>query len=262
MQHRQHLGHIRALDGLRGFALLLVFGYHALSRELVSTSLAGTLAKKIALTGWVGVDLFFVLSGFLITSILLDARTAGNYLRVFYARRALRIFPLYYLVLAASLLLMPDHFGWKAQIFYWFNLSNLVTAFHPLLIPYLAHFWSLAIEEQFYLVWPALVLLLRPRALAALCGGVLVAVFAARNLPAILALNQRFPDFVYRFTPPARGHALRRRASGDRGAPAPRSSFAPASPFSLPLLRGALSMGRLRAPLCHPGGRACRIYVP
>ena len=201
MERAQDYGHIRALDGIRGFALIAVFAYHALTYTIAPSSHMGSRLQRIAETGWVGVDLFFVLSGFLITTILLDARAAKNYFRVFYIRRGLRIFPLYYLVLAGSLLLEPGHSSWRAQLFYWLNLSNLPTAFRPYVIPYLAHFWSLAIEEQFYLVWPSLVRWVRARTLATICAATIVGLFLLRNLPVILALNRRWPEFVYRLTP-------------------------------------------------------------
>ncbi len=181
--------------------MFVVFLYHALSYELVGNSAAVVALRKTVSFGWAGVDVFFVLSGFLITTILLDARETANYFKVFYARRALRIMPLYYLVLVGSVLLEPGHYGVRAQFWYWLNLSNLPTAFHPFIIPFLAHFWSLAIEEQFYLVWPTLVRHLRVRHIAALCGTVILAVFAAKNFPFTLHMNARYPEFVYRLTP-------------------------------------------------------------
>ncbi len=156
---------------------------------------------KLLMTGWIGVDIFFVLSGFLITTILLDAREARNYFKVFYIRRGLRILPLYYAVLIISLLSHPGHIGFGVQIFFWLNLSNLSTAFAPYAIPYLAHFWSLAIEEQFYFVWPAVVRRVNPRTIAYICGGVIVGLFVVRNLTPILALQDRWPEFIYRLTP-------------------------------------------------------------
>ena len=119
--------------------------------------------------GRIGVTLFFVLSGFLISRILLTLRESSpgvprsEAFRIFYARRALRILPLYYAILLATTLLdsrMPRAFTWHA-----FYLSNIKVAYDGSInaIP-MNHFWSLAVEEQFYLVWPALLLLL-PRSL-------------------------------------------------------------------------------------------------
>jgi len=130
--------------------------------------------------GWVGVDLFFVLSGFLITGILLDAMGQPHYFRNFYARRVLRIFPLYYAVVFFSLVVLPhihhpkaEHFGRVRgdEVWYWTYLSNFIIAKrdawrHAILDVS----WSLAIEEQFYLFWPAIVLLCSRRVLMAVCG--------------------------------------------------------------------------------------------
>lgn len=92
--------HLPALDGLRGLAILLVLLFHTFARPEVQH--ANWIIKsfnQVSLFGWTGVDLFFVLSGFLITRILLDAKTSTNFFKVFYMRRILRIFPLYYLSL-------------------------------------------------------------------------------------------------------------------------------------------------------------------
>ena len=103
---RHALRHIPALDGVRGLAILLVLFYHTTIVEpgpWWATMLHATCRNF----GWTGVDLFFVLSGFLITGILVDAKGRPNFLRNFYARRVLRIFPLYYAYLFAVLLIGP-----------------------------------------------------------------------------------------------------------------------------------------------------------
>ncbi len=137
------------------------------------------LVRKIATTGWMGVDLFFVLSGFLITGILLDAKASPkNYFRNFYMRRVLRIFPLNYAFLVLVVVMLPlivpayaaslgnsSSFTWPYWIFLG-NFANVMGPSQPIPLPAL---WSLAIEEQFYLVWPAIVLILRPRSLGRLC---------------------------------------------------------------------------------------------
>ncbi len=179
----------------------MVFAYHGLSNTVIPTTRLSKLVHGAAVTGWVGVDLFFVLSGFLITTILLDARAAENYFKVFYIRRGLRIFPLYYAVLIAVLLTSPGHIPYRTQLFFWLNLSNLPTAFHPRLIGALAHFWSLAIEEQFYFVWPAVVRWLRARTLAYVCIAIIAGLFLVRNLPPVLAANAHWPELIYRLTP-------------------------------------------------------------
>ena len=207
--------HIPALDGLRGTAFLLVFLYHAYGTGHGSpgqAEVAQTLAGRAAQYGWVGVDLFFVLSGFLITGVLLRARQDKNYYRNFYARRALRIFPVYYLAVLAALVIVPalhlqkspgapEGYPWSVQIWFWLNLSNLLTAFYPLIVMPLTHFWSLAIEEQFYLVWPGLLRVLTTRGLVWLTAGLLAAGEVARNLPFVDRLAAEYPDFIYRMTP-------------------------------------------------------------
>ena len=147
-----------ALDGIRGLAILLVVFFHNF----------GFL--QYFGFGWLGVDLFFVLSGYLITDILV--RTVGNkhYLRNFYLKRILRIFPLYYLVLSVTVFILPNISGiWDNLQFYvenqwwlWLYLQNwLYVIKEPEQTNFLLHFWSLAVEEQFYLFWPLVILLLR-----------------------------------------------------------------------------------------------------
>jgi peptidoglycan/LPS O-acetylase OafA/YrhL len=151
--------HMPQLDGLRAFAFLMVASSHWIPDIYQFGIPLGT-----------GVQLFFVLSGFLITGILLRNRPeesgepTGTVLRAFYVRRSLRIFPLYYLVLTVCLLLnvSPIRETWPWHAAY---LSNFYFAFHPhgtqIAEPYL-HLWSLSVEEQFYLLWP-LIALTTPR---------------------------------------------------------------------------------------------------
>ncbi len=144
------------LDGLRAIAILLVVPHNL---NLIAT-FGGTQPVVAALhRGWIGVQLFFVLSGFLITRILLDARDAPDYYRSFFVRRALRIFPLYYAVLLVLFVLLPAlglvslESDPMVELSYWAYFSNWYGPFHhgPEAV---SHFWSLAIEEQFYLLWP------------------------------------------------------------------------------------------------------------
>src|SRR6476620_5139486 len=97
---------VPALDGLRGFAALFVMMYHFTMQVENARQLPTIVLKSVFSVGWSGVDLFFVLSGFLITSLLVDAKGSTNYFRVFYGRRMLRILPLYYAALAL-LFLVP-----------------------------------------------------------------------------------------------------------------------------------------------------------
>lgn len=174
----QHAGlrHTPALDGLRGLAILLVMWSHFVTvGGLVDDSNAGF---RLLRGGFVGVDLFFVLSGFLITGILLDApKTTGRYFRVFYLRRAVRIFPLYCAILIGVFLTRPA--GPDSPAWYWLFASNLGATFKGdwLASPEgvsLSHFWSLAVEEQFYLVWPLVVRFACRKWLERICLSLLV----------------------------------------------------------------------------------------
>ena len=167
--------YIPELQGLRGLAVFGVVIYHCHPR------LAGTWFYYGSLWGWAGVNLFFVLSGFLITSILLEARGKPHYFRNFYGRRALRIWPVYVLVLAICYLNAPWFIGpTRLQAFksapwliYILFLQNLI---HLALPPAIGPTWSLAIEEQYYFLWAPLVRFLkRPWAMATLLACALVA---------------------------------------------------------------------------------------
>jgi len=150
---------VAALDGLRGIAILIVMLHH-FEFLLPGGSWMADTVKGIFYTGWSGVDLFFVLSGFLITGILIDTRDAQNYFSSFYARRILRIFPLYYAVLTL-LVIVALH---PTQIYYYLYLSNWLILIKDGWQPNVAgHFWSLAVEEQFYLIWPLCIWLVPKR---------------------------------------------------------------------------------------------------
>lgn len=158
------------LDGFRGVAVLLVMFTHLITAGRLVTP--HTPLGRLLLSGFVGVDMFFVLSGFLITGVLLDAPREG-FFRRFYARRALRIFPVYYGVLLASLALFRAR-GGDSPWWYLLFASNLgITlhgrALHVVDTVNLAHFWSLAVEEQFYVVWPVVVYALLRRRVAVIC---------------------------------------------------------------------------------------------
>jgi peptidoglycan/LPS O-acetylase OafA/YrhL len=168
-------GRMPALDGLRGFALLLVLANHLYFGSDIVAQLAGGPLLRFMEGAWVAVESFFVLSGFLITGILLDTKGAGNYFSSFYARRALRILPVSYLTLFVAFILcpvlgklgvtlFPKEFS-KVQLWYWFYAGNMAWL-RGTSVRYLEHFWSLAAEEQFYFVWPWLVLATSRRTLA------------------------------------------------------------------------------------------------
>src|SRR5437660_4196012 len=200
-------GHVPALDGLRGIAIAIVFLGHAVALQLTPAGVEGGL-REVLRFGWSGVDLFFVLSGFLITGILLDSKGQRRWWPNFFMRRALRIFPLYYGALFLIFIVLPRLVRWHDpdyallqanQAWYWgyaVNVLNALTNGHgtPLNT---AHFWSLAIEEQYYLLWPLVVWLCRPRTLlrVALIASVIGVAFRLW-----LVANGR-PEMAYGLTP-------------------------------------------------------------
>jgi peptidoglycan/LPS O-acetylase OafA/YrhL len=163
-----------ALDGIRALAITLVFILHYGG----GTHGGGLmyLFNAVRLRGWIGVDLFFVLSGFLITGILYDTQNDPRFFRLFFARRSLRIFPVFYLVAVVLLLLTPVFgYQWRwGHLPFLFYLGNFSALSDPSLnIVHsmydrggklsLEHLWSLCVEEQFYLLWPLLVWWVRDR---------------------------------------------------------------------------------------------------
>ena len=187
-----------ALDGLRGVAILLVVFLHNFD------------FMNYFFFGWLGVDLFFVLSGFLITDILLNTVNKPNFLRNFYMRRVLRIFPLFYLTLIICLLILPAvkslglnvQYYTDNQFWLWAYLQNWLYSFKE---PYgdkmLLHTWSLAVEEQFYLIWPATVLLIRkPKILLGVAITVLLGAGFTRYVIWIFKVQDLAYSSLYTFT--------------------------------------------------------------
>lgn len=187
------LKHIPFLDGVRGLAVILVVLYHSAPLGL---------NKTLFDFGWSGVDLFFVLSGFLISRILLNTKQDNYYLRNFFARRFLRLFPLYYFVLFSVIFLVPL-FGLQIpdlknlkgiQVYFWTYTQNIYIALKG--VPSFTgfnHFWSLGVEEQFYLVWPFVIKKLTQQKLIIVISlGVVVSVIIRNVNP--------FTPFAYMFT--------------------------------------------------------------
>jgi peptidoglycan/LPS O-acetylase OafA/YrhL len=196
-------GTIPALDGVRGLAILLVLAHNLDPFEGGGRLLQHSVELAFNF-GWVGVQLFFVLSGFLISGILLDTRGAPNYYRAFFGRRVLRIFPLYYGVLLVSFVILPelglaperlmadrDH-----RIWLWTYLVNWAEPLGAGVAAF-PHFWSLAVEEQFYLVWPFVVRRTTPRRLLQI--GIAVAVVALASRIGLLVAGVG-PGGPYMFT--------------------------------------------------------------
>ena len=182
--------HCHALDGLRGFAILIVTLYRLCKELDPSSHPALALVKSASLIGSRGVDLFFVLSGFLITDILIRTKCKPNYFRNFIARRSLRIFPLYFASLAIGLWLIPTWIGGPSfekarqeQAYLWTYTSNIrVSWLNDWCFGPFDHFWSLAVEEHFYLIWPAIVMLLTTKRLIWFCGFTILMVTFARAI--------------------------------------------------------------------------------
>ena len=192
-------GHFPPLDGLRGVAILLVLVIHCLRSEGSST---GQVLGNISRTGWIGVFLFFVLSGYLISGILLDCKGKTRYYTTFYARRALRILPIYYAFLLFMTYVypkindswlrgrMPVTVAWP----YWAFLSNCFDPRQPLLNP----LWSLAVEEHVYVFLPWIIAFFSRRALRWLLVGIFP---LALMLRAYWVFRSPFPFRAYNLTP-------------------------------------------------------------
>jgi peptidoglycan/LPS O-acetylase OafA/YrhL len=225
--------YVPTLDGIRGLAILLVLAHH--QTVMGGRTAADQLFLRFTDLGWCGVDLFFVLSGFLITGILADSKASPAYFRSFYARRILRIFPLYYLVVFISVVLLPRLPQLHGLLlsrplpadpnaeFHWLYLSNfLFAAQKDFGHPTLGLAWSLAIEEQFYAVWPLLVWMLARPAMMRLCALLAVAALLLRGTMVALDTHP-VPVYVLPFTRMdalAIGGLLALVARGDGGLPA------------------------------------------
>jgi peptidoglycan/LPS O-acetylase OafA/YrhL len=148
------LPHLRELDGIRGIAVLLVFFHHVCFTSIKPEGWNAFIVSLFHFSeyGMTGVDIFFVLSGFLITSLLIRARRSNAYYQDFYWKRALRILPVYILCMLGVLLFIPAARGYVLLCALF--IANFGQIFH---VVSFGPFWSLAIEEQFYLIWPTVV---------------------------------------------------------------------------------------------------------
>ncbi len=215
---------IPTLDGMRGIAVLLVLMFHfAWTFPGEDPTTAVTFVDKVAVrihaflwSGWIGVDLFFVLSGYLITRGLVtpSAKVLGTRLKMFWMRRVLRIFPLYYAFIIVGSIVALAVVGTSAWIpgpSYWVYMQNYALAFDDEPLRWTAHFWSLAIEEQFYFVWPIVALMVSRRRLIptilVLVPAVVMLrgfmVFKGASIPVLNGIfhgDQGIAKFVYRAT--------------------------------------------------------------
>lgn len=189
---QQIQGYMPILEGYRGMACLLVFLMHFYSdRFNQNSSFLGMIYNQFLTIGWCGVDAFFVLSGFLITGILIENKNHTNYFKNFYSRRILRIFPLYYFVLFLIFFLLNPllnqdesyrHLD-SLQSWYWLYLQNWEVTIHGYAsFHILSHFWSLAIEEQFYLFWPFIIYFLPKRFLGTTIAIFIIIPILLRNI--------------------------------------------------------------------------------
>jgi peptidoglycan/LPS O-acetylase OafA/YrhL len=198
------LRHNFALDGIRGLAILMVLGCHLIYINSNIQTPIYSLARGVKDSLFCGVDIFFALSGFLITRILIETVNDTHFFRSFYARRALRIFPLYYGVLLVLFACTPLlHIDWRGDQWRLLTYSNRLfpdPAGEPWHFYYgglisLVNFWSLHIEEQFYLLWPLLVFLVRsPKRLLYVAAGLSVVALGLR----LWLYTHGFPiEFLY-----------------------------------------------------------------
>jgi len=184
------------LDGLRGFALVMILVFHSVSQEgeYPAGSFLAYLQRSVAM-GWSALDLFFVLSGFLIGGILMDSRESPSYFKTFYIRRFYRIVPVYYVWVSLYILLI----GLAGEVVTRYSNSGVRPPLTPAITSYFlflqnsftiplfgfsgawfGHLWSLAVEEQFYLVTPLVVRLTRPKNLKWILFAVIVIAVGAR----------------------------------------------------------------------------------
>lgn len=179
--------HISELDGLRAFAALGVMAFHGWQGGAFHGLPLADTWSRIMVFGQTGVDLFFVLSGFLITRILLATRNATGYYRNFYGRRTLRIFPLYYAFLLIYCYILPliqkiEVIPLELNWWFWAYLQNIPLTFPGLSMDGPRHYWSLGVEEHFYLLWPLVVRSLNARSLPLFCYAAIIGTLVARGI--------------------------------------------------------------------------------
>ncbi len=193
------LSYYKELDGVRAIAAIMVMIFHFF-QQMETSNPTLLLFKKISIFGQTGVSLFFVLSGFLITRILFSSKANSHFFSNFYIRRTLRIFPLYYLFLGIYYFLIPVLSGasivdFGSQVYYWIYLQDFAMTFNwksngP------SHFWSLAIEEHFYLFWPFVIYYLSNKKIIIS----IIAIIAVSFLVRIFLIGHQYRVFYFTFS--------------------------------------------------------------
>ncbi len=193
-------GHMPVLDGVRGLAVAMVLVFHFVG-AMTPTNGVERIIVRVTNYGSFGVELFFVLSGFLITGILYNSCNKPHYFRNFYGRRALRIFPVYYGVLAFVFFVAPlipllrgPTLNYLVERQWWawlYGVNIYIAKTGDWSFSYIEHFWSLSIEEHFYLVWPLVVFLTarKPKTLIALCLSIALCAVLGRAIGLLAGLS-------------------------------------------------------------------------
>jgi peptidoglycan/LPS O-acetylase OafA/YrhL len=202
-------GHKPALDGLRGIAIVMVLFIHFYQKPWIESNhpTFTLFFGRLVTPGAYGVELFFVLSGMLITGILLDSRDRARSLKSFYMRRLLRIFPLYYGALFVLFAILPHLISFDdgaravaaKQGWLWAHLANVPTAgvvWDESSLFWVGHFWSLAVEERFYFLWPWIVFALPKRSCFGACVGLLLVGLGGRSVLALPMCRRDIADYL------------------------------------------------------------------
>lgn len=192
--------YLKQLDGVRGLAAIMVMVFHFFQSKGLHGAAWKEGLQKLSVFGQTGVTLFFVLSGFLITRILINTKTEHSFFKTFYARRLLRIFPLYYLFLVIYYFVLPPlthnaFIPFNKQWYFWVYLQNFAYTFNwNVAGP--NHFWSLAVEEHFYFIWPVLVYFLSVKKIMHAA----VVLIAVSFITRLVLLNAGYGVFYFTFT--------------------------------------------------------------
>ncbi len=196
------------IDGLRAIAIMLVVSFHYINNQLINSRLyLGKLSAKLFSFGWAGVDLFFVLSGFLIGGILISNKNKQNYFSTFYIRRFLRIIPNYYLLVIIFVLICSAPLFWGKSYLasntvlplwsYFTMLQNLFMAkLNNMGNAAMSVTWSIAIEEQFYLIMPLIIYFTNTKILPYLLIIFIVAAIFFRSIYSVAGVSFNIPAYV------------------------------------------------------------------